>query len=299
MQSEGIDGVWVSEFESHLPGGSSASDYPYVLKTLNNIRAAATSTGRTWAFMYDTSGQPTSTMAAGIETQWENMVNSGYTSDPRYLHMNGLPVIMLYGFFPNDTNHNLGNPTYGNPLIQFFQAGKYQAFVVGSGAWNWTTGDSAFQDMLFTLGAYIPWNVGHVFTATNGNIEAQTSTWASDAATFKTHNVKYIPLVFPGTSAAGPPVTNPTAPRRDGYFLWEQYVAASTVGGLNSVFVAMYDEVNEGTAIMPISNTPPAQSPAFYTSVGYPGDWYEKLTVKGESYLKNNQAVPVNIPIQP
>jgi hypothetical protein len=301
MQTAGIDGVWVSEFESHLPGGSSASDYPNVLNTLNNIRAAATSTGRTWAFFYDTSGQSTTTLASGIETQWENMVNTGYTSDPRYLHMNGLPVVMLFGFFPNDTNHNLGNPTVGQPLINFFKSGKYAAYVVGSGAWNWTTGNSAFQDMLFTLNAYIPWNVGHTMKASDGNIVSNDTTWATDYATFKSHNVKYIPLVNPGTCAAGPPLTNCAAPRRNGYYLWEQFVDASNVGvgDINSVFVAMYDEVNEGTAIMPITNTPPAQTPPFLTSPGDPGNWYEELVVSGEGYLKNSKAVPTSIPITP
>ena len=302
MQAAGIDGVWVSEFESHLPGGSNASDYPNVLNTLNNIRAAATSTGRTWALLYDTSGQSATSLATGIETQWENMVNSGYTSDARYLHMNGLPVVMLFGFFPNDSNHILGDPTVGNPLISFFHTtGKYEAYVVGSGAWNWATGNSAYQDELFTLNAYIPWNVGHTTVASDGNIVSNDTTWASDYSTFKSQGVKYIPLVNPGTCSAGPPLTNCAAPRRNGYYLWEQFVDASNigVGDINTVFVAMYDEVNEGTAIMPITNTPPAQSPPFLTSPGDPGNWYEELVVAGEGYLKNGQAVPNSIPIQP
>jgi hypothetical protein len=300
MKTEGIDGVWLSEFENHLPGGSDASDYPNVERILNNVKAAADSTGRTWAFLYDTSGASTSILVSVIETQWENMVDEGYTNDCRYLHQNGLPVVMLYGFFPNDSNHNLGDPTYGNPLIDFFQApGKYQAFVVGSGSWNWTSGSTDYQNMLFRLGAYIPWNVGHDTLASNGNITAQTGTWASDYAAFKSHNVRYIPLIFPGTNAAGPPATTPTAPRRDGYFFWEQFVAASKISGINSAFIAMYDEVNEGTQIMPVTNNPPSQTPAFYTYDGYPGNWYERLAVTGESYLKNQTVAPDSIPIQP
>ena len=61
----------------------------------------------------------------------------------------------------------------------------------------------------------------------------------------------------------------------------------------------MYDEVNEGTAIMPITNTPPSQSPPFLTSPGDPGDWYEELVVTGEGYLKDGKAVPTSIPIHP
>lgn len=98
----------------------------------------------------------------------------------------------------------------------------------------------------------------------------------TDNAAFAAPNVKLIPLAVPGTNAAGPPVANPTAPRRDGNFFWEQFVAASQIGGINAVYVAMFDEVNEGTQIMPITNSPPPQSPGFYSYDGYPGDWYER-----------------------
>jgi hypothetical protein len=232
------------------------------------------------------------------------MVDQGYTSDPHYLHQNGLPVVEVYGFFPvtsTPSSHILGDPTVGNPLITFFQTpGKYQAFVVGSGAWYWTQGTTDFQQMLFRLGAYIPWNVGHdTIDSSTGNIKAQAGTWISDNAAFTAHNVKFIPLVFPGTNAAGPPTANPTAPRRDGNFFWEQFVAASQIGGINAIYVAMFDELNEGTQIMPITNSPPPQTPTFYTYDGYSGDWYERLAVEGETLLKNNQPVPPTIPIQP
>jgi len=314
MENEGIDGVWLSQFENHLPCPnppatpatcpSSATDYPNVLRIMQNVQAAADATGRTWALEYDTSGADPSNLAANLEQQWKNMVDQGYTSDPHYLHQNGLPVVEIYGFFPvtsTPSNHILGDPTVGNPLITFFETpGKYQAFVVGSGAWYWTQGTADFQQMLFRLGAYIPWNVGHdTIDSSTGNIKAQTGTWMSDNAAFAAHNVKFIPLAFPGTNAAGPPSANPTAPRRDGNFFWEQFVAASQIGGINAIYVAMFDEVNEGTQIMPITNSPPPQSPAFYTYDGYPGDWYERLAVEGEMFLKNDQPAPPTIPIQP
>jgi hypothetical protein len=314
MENEGIDGVWLSQFESHLPCpnpptppatcSTGASDYPNVLQIMENVQAAAAATGRTWALEYDTSGADPSNLAANLEQQWKNMVDQGYTSDPHYLHQNGLPVVEIYGFFPvtsTPSNHILGDPTVGNPLITFFQTpGKYQAFVVGSGAWYWTQGSTDFQQMLLRLGAYIPWNVGHdTIDSSTGNIKAQTGTWISDNAAFAAHNVKFIPLVFPGTNAAGPPTANPTAPRRDGNFFWEQFVAASQIGGINAIYVAMFDELNEGTQIMPITNSPPSQTPAFYTYDGYPGDWYERLAVEGETLLKSNQPAPPTIPIQP
>jgi len=301
MENEGIDGVWLSQFGNHLPGGAQASDYPNVKRIMDNVRTAATSTGRTWALMYDTSGVAQANLYSIITTQWQSMVDQDYTSDPQYLHQNGLPVVEIYGFFPNDSNHSVGDPAVGNPLITYFQTpGKYQAIVVGSGSVGWQTGSADFQAMLLRLNAYIPWNVGRIRTdPSTGNIVSNTTTWAASNAAFKANNVKFIPLVYPGTNIAGPPSDPPTAPRRDGNFLWEQFVAASSIGGINTVFIAMFDEVNEGTQIFPVTNTPPVQSPAFYTYDGFPGDWYMRLVVEGEKMLKNNTPITTTIPITP
>lgn len=304
MQEEGIDGVMLSEFTTHLAqaGGSNANDYPNVVRILNNVRAAATATGRTWAFLYDTSGASSSNVVSVVETQWENMVNSGYTSDPRYLHMNGLPVVMIYGFFDNDSNHVIGDPTYGQPIIDFFKApGPYQAYVIGSGEWYWrTTGTAAIQQMIGTLNAYIPWNVGHVHTVAGATypIQAETGTYQADQAQLATTDTKFIPLFFPGTSNAGAPTATQTSPRYNGNAYWQQFSSTPTAG-MNTLFIAMYDEVNENTAIMPVTNTPPTQTPEFFTSPGDPPDWYERLTNVGAYYFENNLPVPEVTPISP
>jgi hypothetical protein len=163
MENEGIDAVMLSEFGNYFPGGSRSAGYSVVQTTLDNVRAAADATGRAWAFEYDTSGMSASTMYNIITTQWQNMVDQGYTSDPEYLHQNGFPVVELYGFFPNDSNHILGNPSDGNALITYFETpGKYQAVVIGSGAQNYGTGSADYRAMLMRLYAYIPWNVGHI-----------------------------------------------------------------------------------------------------------------------------------------
>jgi hypothetical protein len=242
-----------------------------------------------------------STLYSIITTQWQSMVDQGYTSDPNYLHQGGLPVVQIYGFFPNTANQQLGVPATGNPLITYFKtSGKYQAVVIGSGAQNYGTGSADYLAMLMRLDAYIPWNVGHVHTdATSGNIVATVSGWPTDSNTFTSNGVKFIPLVFPGTSPAGPPAYPPTAPRRDGNFLWEQFVELSQIPITNTVYVAMFDEMNEGTQILPITSTPPVQASPFYTYDADPGDWYERLVVQGEKMLLNGTPITSTIPIQP
>jgi hypothetical protein len=42
----------------------------------------------------------------------------------------------------------------------------------------------------------------------------------------------------------------------------------------------MFDEVDEGSAIFTVSNTPPMQA-RLQTDEGLPSDWYLRLRVKG------------------
>jgi len=224
------------------------------------------------------------------------MVNSGITSDARYLHHKGQPVLLLWGFFPDRI---WSQPQYCKPLIDFLQApGPYQAAVVGGGAQNWrSTGTTDFIAMLMSLTAWQPWQVGHY---TSGGATAITSSWAADQTMCNNSNVLFIPVLFAGTHIAGPPPIPPqlpNAPRRNGNFLWEQFVAASQLN-INSAFVAMFDEVNEGTEIMKVSNTPPTNA-AFITFEGATSDWYLRLCGLGEAMLRSGTPITATIPISP
>ena len=70
------------------------------------------------------------------------------------------------------------------------------------------------------------------------------------------------------------------------------------MGGIDTVYLAMFDEVNEGTAIFKITNNPPTQA-RFLGYEGLPSDWYMRLVGLGEKMLKEKQPVPAEIPIKP
>jgi len=86
-------------------------------------------------------------------------------------------------------------------------------------------------------------------------------------------------------------------PRRGGKFLWEQFRELSKLG-VDSVLVAMFDEVDEGTAIFKVSNTPPTQA-VFVTYDGMPADWYLRLTAEGTKVLTGERSNTPTIPITP
>lgn len=301
MEQHNIDGVWLSQFCSHMPGGGSQSDAPNMLNIMNNVQKAATATGRTWAFMYDFSGLSPENVYSIIINQWKKMVNEGTTSDPRYMHHNGKPVLLLWGFFPN---RKQSDPAYFKPIIEFLQApGKYQATLVGGGDPNWQAkGTPEFQEMLMSMSAWQPWSVGRTGKTTESGYKTpSTSLWKDDMERCKANHVLFIPVINAGTHKAGPPPMPPElpiVPRRNGNYLWEQFAAASKLGGINSVFVAMFDEVNEGTQIMKVTNTPPTQAP-FIQNEGATSDWYLRLTGLGGSMLKSHKPITDIIPISP
>lgn len=304
MKEYGIDGVWLSEFCDHFAGGRQENDTTTVLTVMRNVRAAATATGRTWAFMWDMSGfgpkTPKSDVYNIIVNQWKRMVDEGDATDPRYLHHNGKPVLLIWGFFPS---RPASQPDYMNPVIDFLQApGKYQATLVAGVDDKWREGTPEFQAMLMRMTALQPWSVGRRVTdPATGYQVPNTSKWADDMAKCEANHVLFIPVFNSGTNIAGPPPIPPalpSVPRRMGNYLWEQFVAASKTGVINSAFVAMFDEINEGTQIMKTTNHPPVQFP-FLTFDGATSDYYLRLAGQGEKMLRSHTPVPEIIPISP
>ena len=75
-------------------------------------------------------------------------------------------------------------------------------------------------------------------------------------------------------------------PRLKGKFLWSQFVAAKSAGA-GMIYVAMFDEVDEGTAIFKCtSDVPVGDGATFVTFEGLPGDYYLRLTGQGAKFLR-------------
>jgi hypothetical protein len=65
-------------------------------------------------------------------------------------------------------------------------------------------------------------------------------------------------------------------PRKGGQFLWSQYAAAKKAGA-KMVYQAMFDEVDEVTAIYKCTNDVPVGASTFLTYEGLPSDHYLKV----------------------
>jgi hypothetical protein len=69
-------------------------------------------------------------------------------------------------------------------------------------------------------------------------------------------------------------------------------------GVCRAIYVGMFDEVDEGTAIFKVSNTPPEQG-YYATYEGLPADWYLRLTAEGSKVISGERPNSRNIPISP
>jgi hypothetical protein len=87
-------------------------------------------------------------------------------------------------------------------------------------------------------------------------------------------------------------------PRYGGQFLWDQVKATISTVGTNMIYVAMFDEVDEATAIFKVSNNPPRPSGVdmfvTYHMDGFnlPSDEYLWLTGQAGRALRGE--IPVN-----
>ena len=79
---------------------------------------------------------------------------------------------------------------------------------------------------------------------------------------------------------------------------WLRQFATAAALGMDMAYVAMFDEVDEATAIFKVSNAPPKQA-KFATYEGLPADWYLRLTGEGARLLRGERKAQATLPIEP
>ena len=95
--------------------------------------------------------------------------------------------------------------------------------------------------------AISPWNAGRYRDAASMD-HIRKEVWEGDLAELRTAGKGYMPTAFPGFSwdnlCAGAAGTT-KIPREGGEFFWRQFVIFKELG-VRTVFVGMFDEVDEG-----------------------------------------------------
>lgn len=295
MAHYGIQGVWLQHFVVDLPGGPNEGRYPSRMRVLENVRDAARRTGRVWALVYDMAAMPTDRLYDVMTREWKRLVEAGIPNDPRYLHHEGRPVLMVWGFY---TKQNL-NSEVANRIIDFFKnESKPRVFLVGGCEWEWRTEkEPGWSGVFRRFDAICPWNVGNYSLDGAGLKWASTAYWRQDVEEARRIGMLYIPVFYPGFSwdnLKQLPAGKSNIPRQGGKFFWRQFHAAAGLG-LDMGYVAMFDEVDEGTAIFKVSNTPPTQA-HFVTYEGLPSDTYLWLAGEGTKMILGRRPIGPALP---
>jgi hypothetical protein len=207
--------------------------------------------------MYDLSGCSSSDVAY-LETDWNELETLFKISDskenPTYLHHNGKPLVTIWGVGFNDGRaYSLSDV---NKLVDKLLATKKYSIMLGVPYYwrtfgNDTQNNTLLHDIIKKVDIIMPWAVGRYdINGYNPNNVAEDLKWC------EANDVTYIPLVYPGFSWANmhnDPTLYNSIPRLEGNFLWKQIAGAKTEGA-KALYVAMFDEIDEGTAIYKVSN---------------------------------------------
>ncbi|MDA1005057.1 MAG: glycoside hydrolase family 71/99-like protein [Verrucomicrobia bacterium] len=296
MRDYGIDGVFVQRFANGL-GGGKTTDHKHAV--LNHCREGARLHGRTFAVMYDLSGIREGGTSI-VRTDWNDLRQKAHlTEDANYLHHEGKPVVAVWGIgFGDDRHYTLDKC---RQLVEFLKADGCTVLLGVPTGWREGTRDAtkdpALQKLIAAADIVSPWTVGRYNTPDDVKRHAKRD-WSPDLAWCKERDLDYLPVLFPGFSWHNmPPDAKLGAiPRLKGQFLWSQFVAAKRAG-CDMIYVAMFDEVDEGTAIFKCSNTPPVSDlNQFLTYEGLPSDFYLRLTGAAGKLLRNEIPVTDAVP---
>ena len=296
MKKYGIDGVLVQRF---VPG---RDDAVQVNRVLAHVRAAANRSGRVFAAEYDMSETPLDKLYERLVSDWQWLVDEmKITKDPRYLHQNGKPVLGIWGFYRERRGGEKFDPRLAERIIDFFNKDKkYGVCLIGGCPWSWRTEEDPDWARLFRRFDVIsPWNVGNTMSE-GGTAQASTAHWPQDLRETRKAGMLFMPVVYPGFSWDNLQRQKPGStliPRLGGEFYWRQFSTAAALG-IDMAKVAMFDEVDEGTAIFKVSNRPPSQG-HFVTFDPLPSDWYLRLTGEGARLMRKERRNTRSIPIRP
>jgi hypothetical protein len=238
MAQSGIDCAALQRFANEIAPGSAikAQRDGIALK----VMAAADLTNLKFYIMYDASGWG----VRGIKADWTDTIihQLHLTSSHAYAEQNGKPVVCIYGMgykgWPGTSDEALD-------LINWFK--EQGCYVIGSvpGGWRSGAGDSKadFQQVYASFNMLSAWAVGRL-------MDKNYQPWiAGDYAFCKSHGIDYQPCAYPGTSFFNSNHSRKNLiPRNHGEFMWSQFVTMRQVG-VESVYIAMFDELNEATSI--------------------------------------------------
>lgn len=288
MRDYGIDGAFVQRFANGV-------NDPRVLRHTNVVlahcREGANGNGRAYAVMYDLSGLRAGKMQDVIDDWRALRSRMKMGEDAAYLRHRGKPLVAVWGIGFNDKrDYALAEC---RTLIEFLKSDGCAVMLGIPTYWreqkNDAVSDPALHEVLKLADVLSPWTVRRYNSPERAQHHVEKVA-KPDLAWCAVRKLDYLPVIFPGFSwhnMYGAPLDS--IPRLKGAF-YQSQIDANLAAGATMLYVAMFDEVDEGTAIFKCTNdVPVSNQAAFLTYEGLPSDHYLKLTGEAAKRLRAGQ----------
>ena len=314
MKEYGIDGVFMQRFFGVTKNKDRAKTQDIVLK---NAFKASQKYERAIAVMYDLSGlQPGEDDCSSVIEDWKRLVDEmkvkDFGSKQTYLHHNGKPLVAIWGIGFPDRSYNIRDIGV-NRLIDFLKNDpEYGGCSVMLGVPTYfrelnkdCLPDPYLHELIESADIVLPWMVQRFTPLVHKPMDHIRDHVIADIEWSKEHGVDYVPIVYPGFSWRNLSLNHPdlarytaygAIPRLGGRFYWDQF-ATMINAGAEMIYVAMFDEIDEGTAIFKVSDTPPNSDKAkFIDNDGMPSDQYLWLTGEAAKMLRKETPLQKEMP---
>jgi hypothetical protein len=269
MKQYGIDGAAMQRFVTGLARADLKRNFDTVL---SNARAGAEANRRGFFIMYDISGMHGAAALQAIEQDWPHLTADLHLTDsPAYIFNRGKPVVGIWGLGFKDRDIS---PDQAAAIIRYFRTAAVSATVLGGvpASWRNPGSDGYYPDsrtepqwaaVYRSLDVISPWSVGR-FGENKGADNFARLRLVPDIAETRRLGIEYMPVVFPGFSWAhgagresGSPLN--VMPKRCGAF-YQRQIDNAIKARAQMLYTAMFDEINEGTAIFKLA-AGPSQEP--------------------------------------
>lgn len=295
MHDYGIDGVFMQRFVTSIRSDKGRNNYNDILF---NAVDASEKYGKAICVMYDLSGIKSEEISILID-DWKDLSRDRkITSRKTYLHHDGKPLVAVWGAgFDDNRKYNLKDV---RKIVEFLKSEGCSVLLGVPTHWRTLTmdtmNDPELHDIIKLVDIVHPWLVGRFNYESYDNFKELID---KDMEWCREHGKTYMPVVFPGFSwynlKDGVAAPQNSIPRLGGRFLWKQ-VANAVKSGAKCLYLAMFDEIDEGTAFFKCANRVPVGDSPFLTYEGCEPDLYLWLAGMAGKALRGEIEVEDNMP---
>lgn len=300
MRDYGIDGVFVQRF---FGGLRTEEDRKKSRTVIEHALKASRKYGRAISVMYDLSGlQASGEDCSAVIQDWKELVDelkiTSQGKDQTYLYHHGKPLVAIWGLGFPDRPYDIRNigieklidflkndPKYGGCAILLGVPAYFRQLDIDC------LPDPYLHTVMASADIIMPWMVQRFTPLLQAEMPRYAAQIKADIAWCARRHLEYVPCVYPGFSwynlgrrefGGGPPLNQ--IPRQKGQFYWDQ-ISTAQEAGARMIYVAMFDEMDEGTAIFKCTNQPPVGC-KLLDMEGMPSDHYLWLTGKAGQMLR-------------